>query len=187
VGSLALPEVSAISEIRDGEFMKRRMLIQITLILMYCANSIVAAEKMHVIILDQQNRDTSYRYVVPEYSITTSNAAGSNKGAGNNASNGAPNSSKKANALGATESYLVIGATLTLKLPDNRLVVANCSPKITLFPIPGSRSCLVPPINKIKVEFIGDKAKVEWPVSVDGTKAQKETYKILAVFDETDK
>ena len=167
--------------------MNRRMLITTTLFLMYCANSIVAAEKMNVIIIDQQNRDTGYRYVVPGYSITPSNAAGSNKGAGNIASNGASNSSNKATALGATESYLVIGTTLTLKLPDNRLVVVNCGPKITWMPIPGSRSCLVPPINKIKVEFIGDKAKLEWPISIDGTKAQKETYKILAVFDETDK
>jgi hypothetical protein len=65
--------------------------------------------------------------------------------------------------------------------------VANCIPKTNLFPIPGSRSCLVPPINKIEVSFFRNRAKLEWPISIDGSKAQKEIYKILAVFDETDK
>lgn len=150
-------------------------------------NSMNAAEKISVIILDQQNRDGSYRYVVPGYSITTSNAAGAIKGVRNSASNSEAGSGNKRNALGATESYLVTGATLTLKLPDSRVVVVNCSPKINLVPIPGSRSCLIPPINKIQVVFNGDKAKLEWPVSIDGKRIQKETYKILAIFDETEK
>jgi hypothetical protein len=166
--------------------MNRRMIYSITMILLYFANSI-AAEKMSVIILDQQNRDAGYRYVVPGYAITTSNAAGNIKGARNSASDAEADSSHKTNALGATESYLVTGATLTLKLSDNRIVVVNCSPKINWAPIPGSRSCLIPPINKIKVEFSGDNATLTWPVSIDGKKIKKETYKILAVFDESEK
>lgn len=148
---------------------------------MYFTNAINAAEKMNAIIIDHQNHDEGYWYAVPGYSTQLSNATGISAGIRNNASN------NRSGALDTTGAYQVSGATLTLKLPDNRLVVANCSPKIKLIPIPGSRSCLVPPINKIKVEFVGDKAKVEWPVSVDGSKAQKETYTILAVFDETDK
>jgi hypothetical protein len=179
--SLALPEVSAISEIRDGEFMDRRILIPITLVLMYFTASINAAEKMNAIIIDHQNHDEGYWYAVPGYSKQSSNAKELSAGVRNNASN------NKSGTLDTTGAYQVRGATLTLKLPDNRLVVVNCSPKLKLIPIPGSRSCLVPPINKIKVEFIGDKAKVEWPVSVDGSKSQKEIYTILAVFDEIDK
>jgi hypothetical protein len=161
--------------------MNGRMICSITLILLYFANSVAAAEKMSVIILDQQSRDTDYRYVVPGYPIATSNAAGAIKGVGNRASN------NKTNTLGATESFPVTGTTLTLKLPDNRVVVVNCSPKIHWMPIPGSHDCLIPPINRIQVEFSGNKARLVWPVSIDGKKIKKETYAILAVFDETDK
>jgi hypothetical protein len=36
---------------------------------------------------------------------------------------------------------------------------------------------------KFQAEFDGDKAKLKWPVSIDGRKMQSETYKILAVLD----
>lgn len=43
------------------------------------------------------------------------------------------------------------------------------------------RSCRVPPSRYIQAEFKGDSAKLRWPVSLDGTKFQTETYKIIAV------
>jgi hypothetical protein len=45
------------------------------------------------------------------------------------------------------------------------------------------RSCKIPPANNIEVQFHGDKAKLKWPVSIDGKKLESETYKILAVLD----
>ena len=38
-------------------------------------------------------------------------------------------------------------------------------------------------MDQIQVEFSGDKAKMIWPVSIDGKKLQSETYKILGVLD----
>jgi hypothetical protein len=45
------------------------------------------------------------------------------------------------------------------------------------------RSCRIPLATKIDAEFSGDKAKLRWPVSIDGKKWESETYKILAVLD----
>jgi hypothetical protein len=45
------------------------------------------------------------------------------------------------------------------------------------------RSCRIPLVESIDAEFKGDKAKLEWVVSLDGKKKQSETYKILAILD----
>jgi hypothetical protein len=47
------------------------------------------------------------------------------------------------------------------------------------------RSCRFPLINGIQAEFDHDKAKLIWPVSIDGKKLESETYKILAVLDKS--
>ena len=76
-------------------------------------------------------------------------------------------------------SYQVSGATLSLGLPDGRVVVANCDSKISW---PTRRSCRVPPVKDIHAEFSGSNAKLWWSVSIDGSSMQNETYKILAVL-----
>jgi hypothetical protein len=38
-------------------------------------------------------------------------------------------------------------------------------------------------VNDIQADFNGDKAKLEWVVSLDGKKKASETYKILAILD----
>jgi len=38
-------------------------------------------------------------------------------------------------------------------------------------------------VADIHAEFDGDKAKLRWPVSIDGKKFESETYKIVAVLD----
>jgi hypothetical protein len=45
------------------------------------------------------------------------------------------------------------------------------------------RSCRVPLTTELQAEFNGANAKLVWSVSIDGTKTQSETYKILAVLD----
>jgi hypothetical protein len=40
----------------------------------------------------------------------------------------------------------------------------------------------MPLVDNIDVEFAGDKAKLQWPVSIDGKKLTSETYKILGVL-----
>ena len=41
----------------------------------------------------------------------------------------------------------------------------------------------MPIVDEIDVEFKGDKAKLFWPVSLDGKKLESETYKVLGILD----
>jgi hypothetical protein len=43
----------------------------------------------------------------------------------------------------------------------------------------------MPLVDDVQAEFDGDKAKLKWPVSLDGKKLESETYKILAVLAST--
>lgn len=65
-----------------------------------------------------------------------------------------------------------------LLLPDGRIAVVACLDKGVLMP----RDCRVPIIDNIQAEFDGDRAKLLWPVSLDGRKAQSETYKVVAIM-----
>ena len=66
----------------------------------------------------------------------------------------------------------------------HRIAVVNCESK---YAIKGDhvnrRSCRIPLTNEIEAEFDGSDAKLQWTVSVDGKKAESETYKVLGVFD----
>jgi hypothetical protein len=80
--------------------------------------------------------------------------------------------------------YHVRGATLTLLLPDGRAAVVNCDSKFAerMAGAQGNhRSCRI--VADIVADFHGDKAKLEWVVSLDGKKKGSETYKILAILD----
>jgi hypothetical protein len=81
--------------------------------------------------------------------------------------------------------YHVRGATFSLHLPDDRIAVVNCESKFAermRGPEGNHRSCRVPLVDEIEADFKGDKAKLEWVVSLDGKKKQPETYKVLAVL-----
>ena len=90
-----------------------------------------------------------------------------------------------------TFSYQVSGATLSLRLPDGRIAVVNCDSKFLPQSVATAvvigvrsqhrRSCRIPLVNNIQATFSGDKAKLKWPVSIDGKKLENEIYKILAV------
>ena len=82
-------------------------------------------------------------------------------------------------------SYHVRGATFTLQLPDGRAAVVNCESKFAEHfagPQGNHRSCRVPMTDEIEAEFNGDKAKLIWPVSLDGKKMQSETYKVIGLL-----
>jgi hypothetical protein len=90
------------------------------------------------------------------------------------------------NNVAVGKSFAVQGATLTLELPDGRLAVVNCESKFAEHfagPVGNRRSCHVPLVDEIRADFHGDNAKLMWNVSLDGSKTQSETYKILAVLD----
>lgn len=122
--------------------------------------SYTPAQKMSVKIVNREDHDSSYDYA-GVYSIGASVTA-------------------------TATTFHVTGATLTLQLPDGRRAVVNCASKFAEHfagPAGNRRSCHVPLVDDIQVDFHGDSAKLSWNVSIDGKKSQSETYKILAVLD----
>jgi hypothetical protein len=82
-------------------------------------------------------------------------------------------------------SFEVKGATFSLQLSDGRIAVVNCDSKFAEHfagHAGNHRDCRAPLIDDIQVEFDGDKAKLKWPVSIDGKKIESETYKILGIL-----
>lgn len=148
---------------------------------------VATAESLDVKIIDRDNHDTFHSYVVPAHS---SSSSGTNVNcidtvAGVNCSGSTSTSGPSTPARSI--SYEVRGATLSLLLPDGRVVVANCDSKYALKgDHVNRRSCRVPLTDEIRADFKKDKAKLAWPVSLDGKKFRSETYKILAVFNSPD-
>jgi hypothetical protein len=134
-------------------------------------------KKLSVQIVNRQSSATAYTYTVPGYATSNCNASVyGNTASGNCVASAAPASSG---------SYSVHGATLSLLLPDGRIVVVNCNakPNWTDWSHPTTyRGCREPITNTIEGEFDGDNAKLEWPVSIDGKKKQSETYKIIGIL-----
>lgn len=86
-------------------------------------------------------------------------------------------------SYGIAQNLNLRGATLTLVLPNGDSAVVNCTSKFQeRFAGPGNvRSCRVPLVDEFEAKFNGDKAKLFWPTSLDGSKIESETYKIIAV------
>ena len=147
--------------------------------------SAAASQKLSVVIVDRQISDTNYSYVVPGNLFTQSNSNGGCVGSG-----GTVNCSGATTITGSVMpprvvSFNVRGATFTLQLPDGRLIVVNCESKFAerfAGPQGNRRSCRMPLVNEVQAEFDGDKAKLQWPVSIDGKKTESETYKILGIL-----
>jgi hypothetical protein len=144
-----------------------------------------AAEKVNVKVVNRRTSETGYNYTVPGHSTSTSNANVNCYGSTSVSCSGTSRTSGYTTAP-RDVSYSVTGATFSLLLPDGRVAVVNCVSKFAermAGPAGNHRSCRVPLVNDIQVEFKGSKAKLFWPVSVDGKKLESETYKILSVLD----
>lgn len=143
-----------------------------------------SAQTLEVKILNRQDSETGYTYVVPAHFNSQSDTSVSCYG--DVTCNGSTTTTGTI-APPRQISYQVRGATFTLQLPDGRAVVVNCDSKYR----PrgdhiNRRSCRVPLVDNIQAEFKGDKAKLMWVVSLDGKKTQSETYKILAVLQHSE-
>jgi len=127
---------------------------------------------MNVKVVQHQNNETEYTYVVPGNFNATSTT-----NSGTTTTNGT-----FTDPTGF--SYTVIGATFSLLLPDGRIAIVNCDKKqiYGIYP-PAFRSCRRPLVDDIQVEFKGKNAKLMWLASIDGKKFDSETYKILAVLN----
>ncbi|HZQ55488.1 MAG TPA: hypothetical protein VFB14_25040 [Bryobacteraceae bacterium] len=143
------------------------------------------AQKLHVKVLNRQDNETDYTYVVPGY-FNSNSAANVNCLAAVNTVN--CNGSARTTALNMPAqqvSYHVRGATFSLELPDGRVAVVNCESKFAerfAGPRGNHRSCRMPLVDEIEADFNKDKAKLIWPVSIDGKTMASETYKLIAVL-----
>lgn len=147
------------------------------------AGLLVGGQKLtlNVKIVNRQNQETQYTYVVPGHFVSNSTASASCFGSSCTGSSQTTGTSMPAQAV----SFSVHGATFALQLPDGRVAVVNCESKFAerlAGPAGNKRSCRMPLVDDIQAEFDGDKAKLKWPVSLDGKKIESETYKILAVL-----
>jgi hypothetical protein len=169
------------------------MKIAIAALVLACPASALA-QKLDVKIIDRQDNETEYTYVVPGHFSSQSNS-NSNLNANCYGSDANVNCNGSATSTTKTDGYTmparqvtyhVRGATFTLQLSDGRLAVVNCESKFAEHfagRAGNHRSCRKPLVDDIQVDFNGDKAKLEWVVSLDGKKTQSETYKILAILD----
>jgi len=147
---------------------------------------LLGADRIKVKIVDRRNSEQTYGYTIPAKLQATSQT----DGLGTTHITGTITPSREV-------SYSVRGATFTLRLPDDRLVIVNCDSKTdngavaSLSDFVGgmkgqtqakTRSCRMPLVDDIDAEFNKDKAKLFWPVSLDGKKIESETYKILGIM-----
>jgi len=137
-------------------------------------NPAAFAQTLLVHIVQRQDTKTELTAVIPEATADKSSTA---------AKKPADSKSTSTTDKGSqTRSYTVTGATLTLRLPDRRLVRVTCESKYALrFDYINRRSCRTPPADEVTAEFNGDEAKLLWPVSLDNRKMQSETYTILNI------
>jgi|SRR5579863_1294967 len=160
------------------------------------------AQKLAVRIINRQNHETEYAYVVPGYSTSNSSTKVNCFGDVDSASCKGSSSTTSTATPAQQVSYSVRGATFSLQLPDGRVAVVNCEGKVGAAlrvssvlagaaagaggapspPPPRRRSCRIPLVDDVQAEFDGDKAKLKWSVSIDGKKMDSETYEIIAVL-----
>jgi hypothetical protein len=153
--------------------------------------SLPAADSFDVKIIDRQNHEATYNYVVPAATTSHSNTNLNCSGNDSNINCSGATNTTATTTPGSSVSYPVSGATLSLKLPDGRIAIVNCDSKsvglVAILGVPDRRSCHIPLTNDIRAEFSGDRAKLKWPVSLDGKKQETESYKILGVIGTSNK
>ena len=142
-------------------------------------------KKLDVIVIDRKDVTSEYNYVVPGKISSNGDASVNCTSIGTSTNCTASGENHKEFSPGMIGNYQLTGSTLTLQLPDGRLTIVNCDSKINFTEWTGQRyrSCRIPMVANITADFRGDKAKLSWPVSIDGSKMATETYKIIAVLD----
>ena len=161
------------------------MRLVIAVLILGCAAS-ASAQRLTVKILNRQDNETDYTYLVPGHFNSQSNSNANCNGNDNFVSCNGSSTTTGSSTPAQIVPFHVRGATFTLLLPDGRAAVVNCESKFKermAGPRGNRRSCRVPLVDEIQAEFHGDNAKLEWIVSLDGKKKQSETYKILAILD----
>jgi hypothetical protein len=177
---------------RGKESSVNKLLLVLGLILLRDAPAL--AQKLDVKVIDRQDHTTDYSYVVPGYSSSTSTSSTNCTGDANtygsntniNVNCGGTTTTNGYNMPALAGRFSVRGSTLSLLLPDGRIAVVNCDIKFAEHfagAAGNHRNCRIPLVDHFQADFNKDKAKLMWPVSLDGKKIESETYKILALLD----
>jgi hypothetical protein len=159
---------------------------QIALCLLLCFSLRAFAQKFQVKIINRQENQTEYTYVVPGHFTSFSNGSANCSGNDYNVNCYGSSTTNGLATPAHQVSFNVRGATFALQLPDGRVAVVNCESKFKerfAGPAGNRRSCRMPLVDTVEADFHGHKAKLEWVVSLDGKKKDSETYKILAILD----
>ena len=139
-------------------------------LVLMCA-AYASAQRLVVKIVNRQNNETDYTYVVPGSFSSQSNSNANCYGSDANVNCNGTTTTTGLSMPAQQVSYHVRGATFTLQLPDGRAVVVNCESKFKermAGPRGNHRSCRIPLVDEINADFHGDNAKLEWVVSIDG-------------------
>jgi hypothetical protein len=144
--------------------------------------------RLAVVVVNREIGETGYRFVMPGYVSSQGNSTANCFGT-------AIGSSATVNCYGSgysttsvvpptAFSYAVTGATLSLRLPDNRIAVVNCDSKanLTEWSMQPRRSCRIPTGSRLDAEFDGDRAKLFWRFGVNAEKSVSETYTLIDVL-----
>lgn len=138
------------------------------------------AQKIEVSVLYRQDSDSRYLAVVPGYTGPEADITGACI-LDPDPANCPPIT---ASAADGTPNYMLVGTTLSLLLPDGRVVLVNCQ---NLYSSKGDyinrRGCGMPMVERVQAEFVGPKAKLEWQIGADYKKTRSETYQVVAVFE----
>jgi hypothetical protein len=143
------------------------------------------AQKLDVKIVNRQEHNSTYTYVVAGYS-TSRTAEGVNcNGTTTDLNCNGTSTTNTVSMPAQAGSFSVRGATFSLLLPDGRTAVVNCDIKFAEHfagAAGNHRNCRQPLNDNVQAEFKGSNAKLEWVVSIDGKKKESETYELLGVL-----
>jgi len=110
------------------------------------------SQRLTVKIVNPQDNETGYTYVVPGFSSSNSNTNVKCWGDSSNVNCNGSTTTTGVSTPGQEVSYHVRGATCSLQLPDGRVAVGNCESKFAEHragPAGNHRSCRVPLVDEI--------------------------------------
>lgn len=138
-----------------------------------------SAQKVDASVLYRQNSDNRYIAIIPGYTGPESDITGACLLDPDPAN--CPQTD--ANGAGGTPTYMVVGTTLSLLLPDGRVAVVNCQNRYSAKgDSVNRRNCGMPMVPHVEADFNGQIAKLTWPAGADGKKTESETYKVVAML-----
>ena len=166
-------------------YWRRELKLAIATLIRACSAPAIA-QKLDVTIIDRQDNETEYTYLVPGTFNAQSNSYANCDVNANNVNCNGSTTTDGYSTPAHQVSYHVRGATFSLQLPDGRIAIVNCDSKFAerfAGPAGNHRSRRKPLVDNVQADFHGDKARLEWVVILDGKKKQSETYRVLAVLD----